>query len=103
MLNHLERTGYAEALRAAGIRFDKALCIAAGISEEGAAEAVRRLLKLADPRTAIVCRHDLIALGALRGTAETGKMPGHERRRDRRSQSSDWKICVARADDVDSR
>ncbi|KXU92118.1 LacI family transcriptional regulator [Caballeronia megalochromosomata] len=78
MFSHLERTGYAEALRAAGIRFDKSLCIEADISEEGGADAVRRLLKLADPPTAIVCGHDLIALGALRGIAETGRMPGHD-------------------------
>jgi len=76
MFSHLERTGYAEALRAAGIRFDKSLSIEADITEEGGAEAVRRLLKLADPPTAIVCGHDLIALGALRSIAETGKMPG---------------------------
>ena len=78
MFSHLERTGYTEALRAAGIRFDKSLCIEADISEEGGAEAARRLLKLADPPTAIVCGHDLIALGALRGIAETGRMPGRD-------------------------
>ncbi|BAO90060.1 LacI family DNA-binding transcriptional regulator [Caballeronia cordobensis] len=78
MFSHLERTGYTEALRAAGIRFDKSLCIEADISEEGGAEAARRLLNLADPPTAIVCGHDLIALGALRGIAETGRRPGHD-------------------------
>ncbi|AET92830.1 LacI family transcription regulator [Burkholderia sp. YI23] len=78
MFSHLERTGYTEALRSAGIRFDKSLCIEADISEEGGAEAARRLLNLADPPTAIVCGHDLIALGALRGIAETGRRPGHD-------------------------
>ncbi|WP_255504078.1 LacI family DNA-binding transcriptional regulator [Caballeronia sp. EK] len=78
MFSHLERLGYSEALRAAGIEFDQSLCIEADISEEGGAHAARRLLQLADPPTAIVCGHDLIALGVLRGIAETGRAPGHD-------------------------
>lgn len=78
MFSHLERMGYTEALGAAGIKFDKTLCVEADISEEGGAEAARRLLLLADPPTAIVCGHDLIALGVLRGIAETGRTPGHD-------------------------
>ncbi|MEX3979977.1 LacI family DNA-binding transcriptional regulator [Paraburkholderia sp. EG287A] len=76
--SHLERLGYTDALRAAGIRFDKALCVETAISEEGGAEAARRLLDLPDPPTAIVCGHDLTALGALRGIAETGRVPGRD-------------------------
>ncbi|MFM0740540.1 substrate-binding domain-containing protein [Paraburkholderia xenovorans] len=78
MFSHLEHQGYADALRAAGIKFDKALCVEAAISEEGGADAARRLLELPDPPTAIVCGHDLIALGVLRGIAETGKVPGRD-------------------------
>jgi LacI family transcriptional regulator len=78
MFSHLERLGYTDALRAAGIRFDKSLCVEAAISEEGGADATRRLLELPDPPTAIVCGHDLIALGVLRGIAETGRVPGRD-------------------------
>ncbi|MCQ6255331.1 LacI family DNA-binding transcriptional regulator [Pseudomonas sp. Q11] len=78
MFSHLEHAGYTEALHAAGIRFDEALCVEADISEEGGAEAARRLLALPDPPTAIVCGHDLIALGVLRGIAETGQSPGRD-------------------------
>ncbi|MHC6225585.1 LacI family DNA-binding transcriptional regulator [Pseudomonas sp. X10] len=78
MFSHLENTGYAEALRNAGIPFDETLCVEAAISEEGGAEAARRLLALPTPPTAIVCGHDLIALGVLRGIAETGKAPGRD-------------------------
>jgi LacI family transcriptional regulator len=78
MFSHLERVGYEEALRAAGIRFDKALCVESPMTEEGGAEAVRRLMALADPPTAIVCGHDLIALGVMRGISETGRVPGRD-------------------------
>jgi LacI family transcriptional regulator len=78
MFSHLERLGYEEALRAAGIEFDKTLCIDAAISEEGGAYAARRLLELPDPPTAIVCGHDLVAMGVVRGIAETGRVPGRD-------------------------
>ncbi|CAM2154631.1 LacI family transcriptional regulator [Pararobbsia alpina] len=78
MFSHLERQGYKEALRAAGIPFDKTLCVETAISEEGGAEAARRLLELPEPPTAIVCGHDLLAMGVLRGIAETGRVPGRD-------------------------
>lgn len=78
MFSHLERAGYSQALRAAGIEFDEALCVQADICEEGGADAARRLLALPDPPTAIICGHDLIALGVLRGITETGKTPGRD-------------------------
>lgn len=78
MFSHLERVGYEEALRAAGIKVDKALCVEAPISEEGGAQAVHQLLQLADPPTAIVCGLDLLAIGVMRGIAETGRVPGRD-------------------------
>ncbi len=78
MFSHLEHAGYVEALQAAGIHYDETLCVEAEISEEGGAQAARRLLALPDPPTAIVCGHDLIALGVLRGIAETGKTAGRD-------------------------
>ena len=38
MFSHLERIGYEEALRAAGIGFDPDLCVEAAMTEEGGAE-----------------------------------------------------------------
>jgi LacI family transcriptional regulator len=76
MFSHLERLGYEEALRAAGIAFDQALCVEAAMTEDGGAHAIRRLFELPDPPTAILCSHDLIAIGAMRGIAETGRVPG---------------------------
>jgi LacI family transcriptional regulator len=78
MFSHLECLGYREALRAAGIPFDKDLCVETAISEEGGALAARRLLELADPPTAILCGHDLIAIGVMRAIAESGKTPGRD-------------------------
>lgn len=78
MFSYLEHAGYVQALHAAGIKFDKTLCVEAAISEEGGAAAARRLLALPNPPTAIVCGHDLIALGVMRGITETGKAPGRD-------------------------
>jgi len=78
MFSHFERLGYREALRAAGIRFDSSLCVETTISEDSGAQAAHRLLELADPPTAILCGHDLIAMGVMRGIAETGKAPGRD-------------------------
>ncbi len=84
MFSHLERLGYMEALRAAGIGLDQALCVEAAMTEDGGADAARRLLQLPDPPTAILCGHDLVAIGVLRGIAETGRVPGRDVRGDRR-------------------
>ena len=78
MFSHHERLGYEAALRAAGIAFDPALCIEAPMTEEGGVEAARALFDLADPPTAIVCGHDLVALGVIRGVAETGRVAGKD-------------------------
>jgi LacI family transcriptional regulator len=76
MFSHLERMGYTTALRAAGIAFDRALCVEAAMTEDGGAQAARRLLEQKDPPTAFVCGHDLIAIGVMRAIAETGRVPG---------------------------
>lgn len=78
MFSHLERQGYEEALHAAGIELDGALCVEASMTEEAGAHAARQLLELPDPPTAFVCGHDLIAMGAMRAIAETGKVPGRD-------------------------
>src|SRR5262249_37754604 len=78
MFSHLERLGYEKAWRSAGIGFDRELCVEAAMTEEAGAHAASRLLELSDPPTAIVCSHDLIAIGVMRGIAEAGRVPGHD-------------------------
>ncbi|MFC0397903.1 LacI family DNA-binding transcriptional regulator [Paraburkholderia rhizosphaerae] len=76
--SHLERAGYEEALRGAGIAIDPTLCIETSISEPAGADAARRLLELPDPPSAILAGHDLIAMGVMRGITETGRTPGRD-------------------------
>jgi LacI family transcriptional regulator len=78
MFSHHERIGYEAALRAAGIALDPALCVEAPMTEEGGVQAARGLFDLAEPPTAIVCGHDLVALGVMRGIAETGRIAGRD-------------------------
>jgi LacI family transcriptional regulator len=78
MFSRYQRLGYEAALRAAGIEIDPGLCVEEAISEEGGASAARRLFDLADPPTAIVCGHDLVALGVMRAISETGRNPGED-------------------------
>lgn len=78
MFSHYQRIGYEAALRAAGIEIDPDLCVEEAISEEGGVSAARRLLDLPDPPTAIVCGHDLVALGVMRAISETGRTPGED-------------------------
>ena len=48
------------------------------MTEEGGVQAARDLFDLQDPPTAIVCGHDLVALGVIRGVAETGQVAGED-------------------------
>jgi LacI family transcriptional regulator len=70
--------GYRAALRAAGLPYDPALHVADDISEHGGAAAAHRLLDLPQPPNAIVCGHDLMAIGAMRAAAERGLVPGRD-------------------------
>jgi len=78
MFSHHHRIGYESALRAAGIEPSPELCISSEITEEGGAMAAHRLLDLDDPPSAIVCGHDLMAMGAMRAIAERGFEPGRD-------------------------
>lgn len=78
MLSHHHKTGYESALRAAAIDFEPGLCVEGEISEEGGARAAHQLLDLRDPPTAIVCGHDLMAVGVMRAISERGFVPGQD-------------------------
>lgn len=70
--------GYREALAAAGFVLDEALVAGASTyhRDDGAA-AMAQLLALADPPDAVFCYNDLLAIGAMRAIAESGRsIPG---------------------------
>jgi DNA-binding LacI/PurR family transcriptional regulator len=60
------RGGYKQALAAAGIEFAGALAVEGDGRPEAAIEAVKKLLALPFPPTAICCYNDMTALGAMR-------------------------------------
>ncbi len=76
MFIHHQRLGYAQALAQAGIPFDPALQVEETLTEEGGARAAGALLSLRKPPTAIVCGHDLMALGVIRMITQRGLRPG---------------------------
>ena len=76
MISQHHRVGYQSALKAAGLPFLPELVVEGDISEEGGAYAMKQLLALDDPPTAIVCGQDLMAIGAMRAISEHGLKPG---------------------------
>jgi len=70
----LRLQGYREALAAAGLRVVPELVAPAEkYHRRDGAEAMRALLDLPDPPDAVFCFNDLLAVGALRATAEHGR------------------------------
>jgi LacI family transcriptional regulator len=78
MFSKHQRDGYKAALRAAGIPFDAQLLVEEELTEEAGARAARKLLEIRNPPTAIICGHDTVALGVMRGVAEMGKVVGKD-------------------------
>ncbi|NKI44802.1 LacI family DNA-binding transcriptional regulator [Streptomyces physcomitrii] len=64
--------GYRDALVHAQLPYDKALVVGTH-DEAGAAEAVRRLLALPEPPTALFAANNIVALGAVGELARTGR------------------------------
>lgn len=71
--------GYKDAMREAGFAFDESLCAAgdtpkhSGFSEEAGYEAMRHLLTMHDPVTAVFASSDVQAIGAIKAIREVGK------------------------------
>ena len=78
MYSHHRRQGYEKALQFASIDLDPELIVEEDLTEEGGAAGVRRLLALSRPPTAILCGHDMVAMGAMRALQESGRTPGRE-------------------------
>lgn len=64
--------GYRGGLKDNNIPYDKALVVQIEYSMASGREAVKELLALKNPPTAIFCSNDYLALGAMRGARELG-------------------------------
>jgi LacI family transcriptional regulator len=69
---HKRRLGYAAALQQHGLAVDPALVVTGSYREAGGYEAMRRLLALPEPPSAVFAVNDLAAAGALRALHEAG-------------------------------
>jgi LacI family transcriptional regulator len=67
------RRGFREGLAAAGITWEDTLCRAGDFSHADGHLAMRELLSLDDPPTAVFCVNDLTALGAVDGARSVGR------------------------------
>ncbi|MEO7001636.1 MAG: LacI family DNA-binding transcriptional regulator [Ktedonobacterales bacterium] len=75
---HDRFTGYRDALAAADIPFDAALCASPGISQEDGYRLTRDLLVGQAPPTAIFAFSDMLAVGAMRAVQEVGLLVGRD-------------------------
>jgi LacI family repressor for deo operon, udp, cdd, tsx, nupC, and nupG len=64
--------GYQQALRRAGVSMDSAYSIVGDFTFEAGALAVRQLLALPEPPTAIFCHNDAMAIGAIQEAKKLG-------------------------------
>jgi LacI family transcriptional regulator, repressor for deo operon, udp, cdd, tsx, nupC, and nupG len=66
------RDGYAAALREGGLEYDEALVVRGDYRHEPGLAAMRQLLSMAEPPTAVFCANDASALGAMRACRMAG-------------------------------
>jgi LacI family transcriptional regulator len=70
--------GYQDAMREAGVRHDRELCVRGDFAEEGGWRGARALLAIAEPPTAIFAANDAMAVGALSALRDAGvDVPTH--------------------------
>jgi LacI family transcriptional regulator len=65
-------TGYRQALEAAGVGFNPALVIESGPGQEAGSQAMRRLLAVSPPPTAVFTHNDVLAMGAMHAIRSAG-------------------------------
>jgi LacI family repressor for deo operon, udp, cdd, tsx, nupC, and nupG len=70
---HARRRAYLETLAAAGIELDESLLMSVPHGMHGGEQAMRRLLSLLDPPTAVFAESDELAFGALSALRRTGR------------------------------
>ncbi|HVG39941.1 MAG TPA: LacI family DNA-binding transcriptional regulator [Pyrinomonadaceae bacterium] len=64
------QSGYEQALKTAGVRLTRELIVHGNFRQEGGYQAMRQLLALSQPPTAVFVSNNLMALGALRAIHE---------------------------------
>ncbi|MDR7314717.1 LacI family DNA-binding transcriptional regulator [Brevibacillus nitrificans] len=72
------KAGYEQAFQEAGLEVDGSLMVGSSMTREGGLEAVRKILQVQDPPTAVFCYNDVIAFGAIVGLKEAGLTPGQD-------------------------
>ena len=70
--------GYDNALKRAGLKKDASLVVPTPATRQGGMAAVKQLLKLPDPPSAIFCYNDIVAFGVMHGLREAGLEPGRD-------------------------
>jgi DNA-binding LacI/PurR family transcriptional regulator len=70
---HARRRAYLETLRAAGVPLDEDLIMSVPHGMHGGERAMRRLLAMSDPPTAVFAESDELAFGALSALRRTGR------------------------------
>lgn len=70
--------GYSEALMGEGLLVEAALTPMAAPSRANGASLLRDVMRLNQPPTAVICYHDLMALGALQAAKEMGLSVGSD-------------------------
>lgn len=65
--------GYRQALKKYNIQFDENLAAVGDFSQEKGYEAMKKLLSIKNPPTAVFCANDLMAIGAIKAVSEKGR------------------------------
>jgi LacI family transcriptional regulator len=70
--------GYCKALVRRGLPINPALQLTSPTTRAGGHQAIRTLLELSDPPTAVLCYNDIVAFGVLLGLQQSGHVPGRD-------------------------
>ena len=76
--SRLRQAGYRAALGAHKITIDPALEVPSDLTIKGGEQAMRKLLRIENPPTALVCVSDMVALGAMRTIQDNNLVPGRD-------------------------
>jgi len=69
--------GYRQALHVADLEYDPALVITSDVTQDAGYQAMRHLLALPEPPTAVFCHNDVLAVGAMHAIRAAGlSIPG---------------------------